>query len=284
MKNIHVILADKPGRIGRFVDTQEFILRSENDIPRGENVNILITNDEEIKEGDWIYDISSLDYNPLIHKATNIDATHLSTKDSLHARGLICTARNLKGKYKKIILTTDSQLIADGVQAIDDNFLEWFVKNPSCEEVEVKIKTKWKTTVYDQPDMEDVGYTYKIIIPQEECCESVSGFYLGTTCPKCNQPFRSVIEKSKQEALEKVLAQKLQELNNCDLHGLDEQSFQSGYSNGFVNGANWKQEKTYSEEEAGELVYNIIGQYAKHYDIMIDGAKLNELFEQLKKK
>ena len=23
-------------------------------------------------------------------------------------------------------------------------------------------------------------------------CESVSGFYLGTTCPKCNRPFRSV--------------------------------------------------------------------------------------------
>jgi hypothetical protein len=23
-------------------------------------------------------------------------------------------------------------------------------------------------------------------------CEPVSGFYLGTTCPKCNKPFRSV--------------------------------------------------------------------------------------------
>jgi hypothetical protein len=36
----------------------------------------------------------------------------------------------------KIILTTDQDLIKDGVQAIDDEFLEWFVKNPSCEEVE----------------------------------------------------------------------------------------------------------------------------------------------------
>jgi hypothetical protein len=35
----------------------------------------------------------------------------------------------------KIILTTDRDLIADDVQAIDDEFLEWFVKNPSCEEV-----------------------------------------------------------------------------------------------------------------------------------------------------
>lgn len=23
-------------------------------------------------------------------------------------------------------------------------------------------------------------------------CEPVSGFYLGTTCPKCNKPFRSI--------------------------------------------------------------------------------------------
>ena len=29
-------------------------------------------------------------------------------------------------------------MIQNGVQAIDDKFLEWFVKNPSCEEVEIK--------------------------------------------------------------------------------------------------------------------------------------------------
>jgi hypothetical protein len=39
--------------------------------------------------------------------------------------------------WEKIILTTDSTLIADGVQPINNTFLEWFVKNPSCEWVEV---------------------------------------------------------------------------------------------------------------------------------------------------
>jgi hypothetical protein len=34
-------------------------------------------------------------------------------------------------------MTTDQDLIKDGVQAIDDEFLEWFVQNPSCEEVGV---------------------------------------------------------------------------------------------------------------------------------------------------
>jgi hypothetical protein len=41
--------------------------------------------------------------------------------------------------YKKIILTTDQDLIKDGVQAIDDEFLEWFVSNPSCEYIPTPI-------------------------------------------------------------------------------------------------------------------------------------------------
>ena len=38
---------------------------------------------------------------------------------------------------KKIILTDNQDLINDGVQPIPDEFLEWFVKNPSCESVEI---------------------------------------------------------------------------------------------------------------------------------------------------
>jgi hypothetical protein len=53
---------------------------------------------------------------------------------------------------------------------------------------------------------------------------------------------------------------------------------------GFIEGAEWQAERMYSEEEAGELVYNIIGKYAKQYGIMVDGAELNDLFEQFKKK
>jgi hypothetical protein len=55
----------------------------------------------------------------------------------------------------------------------------------------------------------------------------------------------------------------------------------------FQDGGKWEQEQDknkYSEEEAGELAYNIIGEYGKHYGIMIDGEKLNELFEKFKKK
>jgi hypothetical protein len=60
----------------------------------------------------------------------------------------------------KIILTTNNLLIKDGVQAIDDDFLEWFVKNPSCEFVEVA--DIWKMGI---PSTHD---SYQLIIPQEE--------------------------------------------------------------------------------------------------------------------
>ena len=45
-----------------------------------------------------------------------------------------------------------------------------------------------------------------------------------------------------------------------------------------------QQERSYSEEEVGELLYNVIGEYGKYYRIRIDGKVLNDLFEQFKKK
>jgi len=56
------------------------------------------------------------------------------------------------------------------------------------------------------------------------------------------------------------------------------------HRNTFIAGAKWQSKRMYSEEEVGELVYNIIGEYAKHRGVMIIGAKLNELFEKYKKK
>jgi hypothetical protein len=63
-------------------------------------------------------------------------------------------------------MTTDQDLIADGVQAIDGEFLEWFVNNSSCEEVEVdrderEVGNHLGGAVTQYGD-------YKIIIPQEE--------------------------------------------------------------------------------------------------------------------
>ena len=73
---------------------------------------------------------------------------------------------------KKIILTTDQSL--NGVQAIDDEFLEWFVQNPSCESVEVdrderEVGNHLGGVVIEYGD-------YKIIIPQKEPKDVVLGY------------------------------------------------------------------------------------------------------------
>jgi hypothetical protein len=47
---------------------------------------------------------------------------------------------------------------------------------------------------------------------------------------------------------------------------------------------NFTKNKLYNQEEVGELVYKIIGEYGNHYGIMIDGEMINELFEKFKKK
>jgi len=105
--------------------------------------NIYITSDEEIKEGD----------------------SYIRIDTGLFFKSLKGSNPNIIKKYcKKIILTTDTELIKDGVQAIDDEFLEWFVKNPSCEWVEVKNDyLLWKNS-----EKEKLSDCNKIIIPKEE--------------------------------------------------------------------------------------------------------------------
>ena len=80
----------------------------------------------------------------------------------------------------------------------------------------------------------------------------------------------------KQEILEEVLVQKVQQLSNCNLHGLDEQSFKSGYSNGFVNGVKWRDEQ----------IPSIINEYLETAFISIEEGYMNPIkwFEEFKKK
>jgi len=118
--------------------------------------NIYITNDEEIKEGEWVYGL----FNGGVVIKSEFDVP----KNSQY----------YKEYGLKIILTTDVDLIKDGVQAIDDEFLEWFVQNPSCEEVEVKKECCGQCDerlceVNDLGRKETKENTfYKIIIPKEE--------------------------------------------------------------------------------------------------------------------
>lgn len=136
MKNIHILPTDKPSRIYLIKSNNKLGITSNNpefteNFGSGtQNQHIYITSDEEIKEGDWVF----LPSNE-IYKMSNTDMIHYLESESKST--------------KKIILTTDQDLIKDGLQAIDNEFLEWFVKNPTYEEVYI-IK-KYKQVNQDNP-------------------------------------------------------------------------------------------------------------------------------------
>lgn len=74
--------------IGKFVDTNQLIVRNDNDIPRGVPHHLYFLSDEEIKKGDWYYDFHNQE---------------------------VCQSNFTKlplefGNCKKIIVTTDRSL------------------------------------------------------------------------------------------------------------------------------------------------------------------------------
>jgi hypothetical protein len=136
MKNIHVLPTDNTSRLhlGKSgLVLCDFVF----DKSTINGQHIYITSDEEIKEDDWCIVDGGLG-------RIGIDKVQTTIRYSVQP--------------KKIILTTDQELIKDGVQAIDDEFLEWYVKNPSCEFVKIE---KYFHEVGDTFD-------YEIIIPQQE--------------------------------------------------------------------------------------------------------------------
>jgi hypothetical protein len=139
MKNIHLLPTFKPSRL-RYNLSNVLVFTKElyRDYCKDVNQHIYITSDEEIKEGDWLLIIDDFEIYVHEHKGDNLPTTY----------------------YKKIILTTDQDLIKDGIQAIDDTFLDWFVKNPSCESIEVE------SGLFFYAEGED--RRYKIFIPRDE--------------------------------------------------------------------------------------------------------------------
>ena len=150
MKNVHVLPTNKPSRLYYSGNNTDLLLSKEpisfKTFERSPQ-NIYITSNEEIKEGDWIL-VPSTD-----------GETYFDFRESVPKKAK-CNYASNKFVFK-IILTTDQNLIKDGVQAIDDDFLEWFIKNPSCEEVEIE-------RMFNVVQFTSREYIYKIIIPKEE--------------------------------------------------------------------------------------------------------------------
>ena len=163
---------------------------------------LFITSDEEIQEGDYGFDevhkcvvkiTKELINNYLYKKIILTTDQDLISKTCIHNfvniinDGFECT------KCKKHVLRskiTVSDTIK-GVQAIDDEFLEWFVKNPSCVFVEAKPFCEKLSCKNDECNVCCQELKYKIIIPQEqpkqETLEEVCDKVLNYLYPNCKK-------------------------------------------------------------------------------------------------
>ena len=191
MKNIH-ILPTEESTLWFYKGIKDFLLtgltvnKSTSIDPR----HIYITSSEEIKEGvdQWYLD-------KFLNKPMNSGSAQYGEKQNI------------------IILTTDPTLIADGVQSIDDEFLEWFVKNPSCEFVEV-AKQEVILGYYDAKGLKKIyDDSYKIIIPQKE--------------PK---------QETLEEAAYRLSAEKFEPKHTVFMLGV-------------IEGAKWQAERMYAEAD-----------------------------------
>ncbi len=182
MKNIHVLEINQPSRLVKDLNGV-FSLMGESIKVGGpiRNINIYITSDEEIKEGDWCIDTFKNGKIIDVFKCTEEQLLNIQIgTDTLNY---------------KIIFSTDPKLIADGIQAIDDTFLKWFIQNTTCEFVDVYQNKKDFGTFQWYSE-------YKIKIPREEPKQKTRVF--GTKDDKSFWSDKPIQERhpDKQETLE----------------------------------------------------------------------------------
>ena len=286
MKNIHILATDKPSRLHTYkgvlnLAAGEFVAPTivKNDLI---NLNIYITNDEEIIEGDWIFN------------------------EEREPSVLQCIGQGSLRGWNKIILTTDQSLIQDGIQDIEDEFLEFFVKNPSCESVKwnaYPISPNGNIVATNRPYpfeglISNFKIQYEIIIPKEvQCtCKEHDPYccQLHGNCPTCvkkeepkqlnsedfglpkfgTKEFNDLAsaffggkprlkEEPKQEKLTYTESAKKEErISNSIMMKRKQETVEEAAErlwldstsqltskNSFIQGAKWGQERMYSEED-----------------------------------
>jgi hypothetical protein len=172
-----------------------------------------ITSDEEIKEGDWFID------------------------DKYKQPMKYFGEGSLLKSSKKIILTTDQDLIKDGVQPIGEEFFEWFVKNQSCEFVEVKLEAMFKGYMTFPESINEPPFhgnlKYKIIIPKEEPKQLTD-----------LEVAQKLEEIEREEAIEEAAIDSKKRYINETAKTISYREF--------IEGAKWQAKRSYSEEDMRE--------------------------------
>jgi len=228
MKNIHILKTDKPSRLQQFFDESDkptFELAPKDSF-FNKGVHIYITSSDVVKDDEWFIK----DGKP-IRKSGHI--------------------RHYAISEPGIILTTDPDLIADGVQPIDDEFLQWFIENPTCKFVNIE---KEELKLIYNPNYKDFT-------------EDGDGTYL-TSKDTPLQTNETIIEDN-------IISYQIIIPNN-KTHELIVSSLQEG----ILTGAKCKPEKMYSEKDVLELLNKFSNRDGNHED----EKRTKKWFEQNKKK
>jgi hypothetical protein len=173
--------------------------------------------------------------------------------------------------YKKIIMTTNTSINLlcgcgkncgakeSGVQAIDEDFLEWFVKNPSCEWVEVQ------------------DWYHKFL----SCCQSKEQCYCNKKriiIPKEEHPKQETIEEVGKFA-EKRYLERMDSFEKCD------------FKDGVFEGYKLAQQRMFSEEDMKQYAWECVANFLSNNDNKVEIAltdviidRNNKQFEKYKKK
>jgi hypothetical protein len=269
MKNVHLLPTDKPSRLllskrGNLQFLKDNSSTNFNNHFIGTYQNIYITSNEEIKEGDYVCASGGFRFV----KTLNNDKARTFKDDGIVSKQNPSNSCHLSN-YKKIILTDNPDLIADGVQAIDDEFLEWFVENPSCERVEY---------------VGDDCY-YEIIIPQEEpkqeFLEKISSIDLS---PEFQQLISDNWDdltsyEPKQETLEEAAEREYKFEEDSTMP--DDREHQE-FIRIFKKGAKYQAERMYSEEDMRKAIQETITLMS--YKATEFREHENTVIEQFKKK
>jgi hypothetical protein len=228
MKNIHKIYTTKESRLH---DTFN-VLRLEDfyDISPC-NLNVYVTKeDEDIHDGDFVITANGL----LVH------VTYLLSPDLVGA--------------SKVVLTSDIALNEVDVQATDDEFLEWLVKNPSCEYVDLIGLRK------EVDDYEFLGY--EIIIPKGEAKTYVmkgeAKTYVmkdGYLIPKEEDVEEETIEEYFLSSMKNVLQYK----NDAQAIRFMEKYYE----------AKKEEEGVYNEEEIMNMFHSLSMHLPLHYEFLV---------------
>ena len=242
MKNIHVLPTDKPSRLSKDENDRIWLsINFEYGINDNNKQNIYITSSNDIGVGDYYY-------------LPRLNSIYKCIED---AAGLNLERRLGVGK---IVLTTDPELINDGVQGIDDEFLNWFINNPGCDYVKVEV-TEISCII---PNFGDVD-KYRIVIPKEEPKQKSLVEKMIPLQLKYN------LDMMKQETLEQAAEKYAKQFDYAE---------DSSPNIDFIEGAKWQQERNYSEEEVLELLLKM----NEWPTTFVSEEEVKEWFEQFKKK